>query len=173
MNPSLSSFLVEAACRAIRVEYDPDWKNNNTTICRLYKTLDPNVKVDDLVVVPTGTRHGFTVVKVVEVDFTINYTGNDEYRWIVGPVDKAAYDALLEADKAVMGKVGKIQENKMKRELMEAMGLTTVDTASLSYSGVPVAATTAPQRAPEPGPAPSPPRRSAQPAPSYDDDIPF
>jgi len=157
MNPSLSSFLVEEKCRAIRVEYDPDFKaNNNYDTCRLYKTLDPSIKVDSLVVVPTRTRHGFTVVKVVEVDFTVNYTGNDEYRWIVGPVDKAAYDALLDADKAVMVKVGKIQENKMKRELMEAMGLTTVDTAALSYSGVPVAATSAPQRAPdEIQPAPS------------------
>lgn len=148
MNPTLSSFLVEDKCRALRVEYDPDWKsNNNYNICKLYKTLDPNVKVDDLVVVPTGTRHGFTVVKVVEVDFTVNYTGNEEYRWIVGPVDKPAYDALLEADKVVMTKVGKIQENKMKRELMEAMGLTTVDTAALSYADVPVAATTQPLRA--------------------------
>lgn len=161
MNPTLASFLVEANCRAIRVEYDPDWQSkNNYNLCKLYKTLDPSIKVDDLVVVPTGTRHGFTVVKVMEVDFTINYNGNDDYKWIVGPVDKAAYDALLEADKNVMVKVGKIQENKMKRELMEAMGLTTVDTAALSYSGVPTAATTQPLRAadevPEAPPAPQP-----------------
>lgn len=168
MNPTLSSFLVEDKCRAIRIEYDPDWKGNNTAICRLYKTLDPNVKVDDLVVVPTGTRHGFTVVKVVEVDFTINYTGNEEYRWIVGPVDKAAYDALLDADKSVMVKVGKIQENKMKRELMEAMGLTTVDTAALSYSGVPVAAATQPLRAAEVEPE-APPFMPSK----YDEEIPF
>lgn len=141
MNLSLASFLVEPNCRAVRVEYDPDhtYKNDHLR-CRTYKTLDGSIKVDDLVVVPTETRHGFTVVKVKDIGFRVNYDSSDEYKWIVGKVDAAAYKSLLTADKAVVEKVGLIEENKKKRELMEAMGLTGEAVASLTYSAVPAAA---------------------------------
>lgn len=157
MNPSLYSFLAEPSCRAVKVEYDPDSKlNNNYNICRLYKTLDPTISVDNLVVVPTETRHGFTVCKVVEVDLQVNYNGNDEYRWVLGKVDKAAYDALLDQDKAVKSKIGKIEENKIKRELMEAMGLAGSDMTQLAYTSVPTAQTSAPQRGAESPNSPAP-----------------
>lgn len=163
MNPSLYSFLAEPSCRAVRVEYDPDHKlNNNYNVCRLYKTLDPTISVDNLVIVPTETRHGFTVCKVVEVDLQVNYNGNDEYRWVLGKVDKAAYDALIDQDKAVKLKIGKIEENKIKRELMEAMGLAGSDLTQLSYSAVPTAATAQPLRGEEAPVAPAPSQTSGE-----------
>lgn len=145
MNLSLSSFLVTSTCRAVRVEYDPDLaKNNNYNL--LFKTLDPSIQKDDLVVVPTTTRHGFTVVKVLETDMTINYDTQTEYKFVVGKVDSTAYESLLAEDKALIAKVGKIEENKKKRELMEAMGL---DASAIgdTYANVAIAAPSTPQQA--------------------------
>lgn len=126
MNLTLASFLVEEKCRAIKVEYDPDVvKNNSHTACQFFKTLDPTIAKDDLVIVPTSTRHKFTIVKVLEVDLTVNYDSNTDYQWIGGKFDATAFAGLLEADKEVVKQVGKIEADKKKRELAEAMGLTS------------------------------------------------
>lgn len=65
MNLTTAVFLVEEKARAVRVEYDPDVTRNNNP-SKLFKTVNPDLKKDDLVVVPTHTRHGFTVAKITD-----------------------------------------------------------------------------------------------------------
>lgn len=143
MNPSLSSFVVESACRAIRVEYDPDNKSNNNTNY-LFKTLDPTLAKGDFVNVPTNTRHGMTVVKITEVDMIVNYDSTDNYQWIIGKVDKTAFDALLAQDRVVIDKIARIEQDKKKRELLAAMGIAEGDVPN--YDQIALAVPSAPAR---------------------------
>lgn len=79
MNFSTAVFLINDKARAIKAVYEPHDGVKQTT----FKTLDPDIKKDDLVVVATGTRHGFTVVKVVETDLSIDFKDKTEMCWIV------------------------------------------------------------------------------------------
>ena len=69
MNYSAAIFLINPAVRAVYGIYDawPD-KTKPMPTKALFKTLDQSLKVDDLVLVPSGTRHDVTVMKLVEVD---------------------------------------------------------------------------------------------------------
>lgn len=77
MNYSTAIFLINKDVRAIAVTYEKIDMNQDTTKMKfsapylsggklptgatVFKTMDPKVKVDDYVTVPTDTRHGMTV----------------------------------------------------------------------------------------------------------------
>lgn len=160
MNLSAAIMLVNEGVRPVKVEYDPDtYKNNNPH--KLFKTLDASIKKDDLVIVPTGTRHGFTIAKVTEVDFAVDFSDSSPWGWIGGRFDKQTYDEMLKIEDTVKHTVAKAQENKMRKELIEAAGLGNVDFSSVQASLRPPAnsapATIQPLAAPEPKPYAPPP----------------
>jgi hypothetical protein len=130
MNLSCAIMLVNDSVRPVRVSYDPDVPKNNN-LYRLFKTLDPDIKKDDYVIVPTNTRHGYTAVKVEEVDFIVNYDGGEQWDWIVGKVDKDAHDKLKEQEGVVLNRIGKAEENRKKDELRKALGLADVELTDL------------------------------------------
>lgn len=162
MNLSASVMLVNKAIRPVRVEYDPDqWKNNSPDA--VFMTFDPAIKVDDLVIVPTHTRHGFTIVKVKEIDFAVDFQDTRPvWRWIGGRFDKAQYESILAQEKIIKDRIAKSQENKMRKELAEAMGLGEVDFTDLDVANhglLPATAVPAPgmgQSAAPPVEAPTP-----------------
>lgn len=130
MNLSTAIFLVNKSVRAVRVTYDPDQpRNNNPTA--FYKTFDDTLTKGDYVIVPTGTRHGFTVARVDEIDLRVNFDSDVTYAWIVGKVDKAAYDHILEQEAKVCDRVAIAEENRKRKELSEALGLAAVDLTDL------------------------------------------
>jgi len=134
MNLSSAVMLVEKTIRPVRVEYDPDIAKNNA-YNRLYKTLDATIKVGDLVIVQTSTRHGFTIAKVTEVDFAVDFNAAEQWGWIGGKFDKPAFDTILETEKQIIGRVAKAQENKMRAELVQAMGIGETDFKDLNLLG--------------------------------------
>lgn len=130
MNLSTAIFLVNKAVRPVRVSYDPDVpKHNNPD--KLFKTLDESLKVGDMVVVPTNTRHGMTVCKVEEIDFRVNFDSHTEFAWIIGKVDTPAYDAIKEQEKQVIDRIGEAEENRKRAELATALGLATINLTDL------------------------------------------
>lgn len=114
MNYSTAVMLVNENIRAIKVAYE-DMKENPHQRIYTYKTLDQNIKVDDLVVVPTDTRHERTVVKVVEVDVDIDFDDNIQIKWIIDRVDETAHDEIIEEEKKWID-VLKASEKRRKRE---------------------------------------------------------
>lgn len=52
--------------RGILVSYQPEDMKGY-----IFKTTIKDIHIDDLVVVPTGTRWGFTVCKVIDIDVPI------------------------------------------------------------------------------------------------------
>lgn len=130
MNLTVAIFLVNKDVRPVRVSYDPDnLKHNNPDA--YFKTLDPSVKVGDMVVVPTSTRHGFTVCKVEDIDFNVNFDSTTEYKWIAGRVDKEAFDRIKTQEATVTQRIGKAEENRKRKELSEALGLSDVNLTDL------------------------------------------
>ncbi len=129
MNFSVAALLVDTSIRSVKVQYDPDNARNNSTFA-FYKATDDTLKVDDMVVVPTNTRHGFTVAKIVEIDFPVNFDSHEQWGWIVGKVDTTTYEATLEMEKGLIKKVHKIEENKKRAELVAAMNLAEVGNIS-------------------------------------------
>lgn len=130
MNLSTAIMLVNDTIRAVRVEYDPETSKNNNPYVK-FKTLDRTLAVDDLVVVPTHTRHGFTVAKVAEIGFRVDFNSAEQYGMIAGRVDKAAYDLLIEQEKTVVDRIGKAEENRMRAELVKSMGLGEINFTDL------------------------------------------
>jgi len=118
MNYSSAVFLINKNIRAISCSYEPEEsKGKNYT----FKSLDPTIKVGDLVVVQTDTRHKFTVVKVEAVDVDIDLDSSIQFKWIVSKVDLAAFDILL-AQEADAIKTIRSAELRQKRDnLRKAM----------------------------------------------------
>lgn len=148
MNLSAAVMLVNKAVRPIRVLYDPDTpKSYNPE--QLFKTLD-DVKVGDMVVVQTGTRHGLTVAKVQEVGFAVDFHKPGEWRWAV-KFDNDTFEKILETEKKIVGRVAEAQENKMRAELQQSLGLGTVSFDDLDLMGVAKPSLAAPEPPPAPG----------------------
>lgn len=130
MNLTAAIMLVNKDVRPVRVVYDPDVPKHNDPN-RLFKTLDPDLKVDDYVVVRTSTRHGFTVAKVSEVGFRVNFDSPQDYDWVVGKVDVDVYKQMVEQEKQVVERIGNAEENRKRAELAQSLGLEQIDLTDL------------------------------------------
>lgn len=177
MNLSAAIMLVNEGVRPVRVEYDPDTQRNNNPH-KLFKTLDTSIKKDDLVIVQTQTRHGFTIAKVVEIDFPVDFNSAEQWGWIGGKFDKTTFDEMLKIEDNVKHMVAKATENKMRAELKAAAGLGTVDfsevQAALRPPSVAKAADILPPPAPQPRPSATLDDHPVPPVgPHPDDEIPF
>lgn len=158
MNLSASIMLVNKAIRSVRVQYDPDILKNNAPDA-VFMTFDTAISKDDLVIVPTHTRHGFTIAKVEEIDFAVDFQDTRPvWRWLGGKFDKAQYTDILAQEKLIKDKIAKAQENKMRKELAEAMGIGEVDFSDVAIANhgvAPATAQPAPSLAPPPAPSPA------------------
>jgi hypothetical protein len=130
MNLTSAIMLVNKEVRPVRVSYDPDVPKHNDPN-RLFKTLDPTLKKDDFVVVRTSTRHGFTVCKVTEIDFRVNFDSPQDYDWIVGRVDTAQFDEMVRQEKIVIDRIGDAEENRKRAELSKSLGLDQIGLTDL------------------------------------------
>ena len=120
MNSSKIVFIVNQATRLIRCAYD---EKESAVMPKSYhfKTLDPTIEVDDLVVVETSTRHGFTIVKVTEVDLDVDFDDSVELKWAFSPLDLTAIKELKAAEQAAIEKVRAIDLKKKREALRREM----------------------------------------------------
>ena len=118
MNYSTALFLFNDKLRAVGVSYDPNCKNEALIA---FKTLDPDLKPGDFVVVPTDTRHKMTVVKVIEVDLDVDFESPVQMQWIVGHVDRASYEETLTQEGRAIAKMKSAEAHKKREELKKAM----------------------------------------------------
>lgn len=128
MNLSTAIFLINKNARAIKANYDPDMPERKPSYNAVFKTLDPDIKVDDMVVVPTKTRHGFTVVKVTEADFDIDLDTTEEIAWVVQKVDKDEFDSRLEQEATAMKTIRSAEIRKKREDLAKSILADTMET---------------------------------------------
>jgi hypothetical protein len=122
MNMSKAVFILNDAARGINCSYEPN-ANGSPLAGKSYtfKTLDPNIAVGDLVVVPTDTRYNFTVVKVVEVDVDVDLDDSVQLKWIVDKVDIPAYESLLKQEEATCQKLRSAELLDKRKKMREKL----------------------------------------------------
>ncbi len=118
MNYSSAVMLINENIRAVKVVYE-DEKENPTQPRVIFKTLDKSIKVDDLVVVPTGTRLKMTVSKVVEIDVDVDFEGGAQLSWIVARVPVEDIETILTEESKWIDAL-KASEKRKKREEIKA-----------------------------------------------------
>lgn len=117
MNYSTAVFLINKNARAVRATYEAETSAKRT----LFKTFDPSIAVDDLVIVPTETRHRFTVVKIVETDVDLDFDTTENVQWIVGRLDLANHNMRLQQEQAAIAAIKSAELRRKREELNKAM----------------------------------------------------
>lgn len=87
----------------------------------MFKTFDATIKVDDLAVVESGTRHGMTVVKITAVGVDVNFDGTNPLKWVVQKIEKPAFDAVLAQEGQAVAAVQAAELRRKKEELRRTM----------------------------------------------------
>lgn len=118
MNNSTAVFLINDKVRAIYAGYEPEKKGSDKA---LFKTFDPTIKVDDLIVVPTGTRYGMTVCKVLEVDVEFDIDTPVEVKWVVEKVNLPAHEKVLAEENEAIQIIRSAEKRKKRDELRKAI----------------------------------------------------
>lgn len=136
MNYSKAVLLVNDNIRVVACSYEPDVKDASGRITQRqgryhFKTVDTSLKVGDLVVVPTDSRHGMTVIKVEEVDVEVEIDDDIELKWIISKVDDSAYQTVLKEEAAAIALLKKAEKKDQKKKLKEKM-LAFVDEETAS-----------------------------------------
>lgn len=120
MNYTTAIFLINSSVRAVKCRYEPP-EDNKTAKHYLFKTLDKSIKVDDLVVVPSGTRYGFTVVKVVETDVDVDFDDSVNYKWVVSRVDFDPYNTTIGQEEQAIVVIKSAEKTKQRNALRDAL----------------------------------------------------
>lgn len=115
MDNSLIVLLINDNARAIKGQYEDGGPKE------LFKTMDPTIQVDDLVVVESGTRHGMTVVKVTEVDVAVNFDTDRTVKWVIQGIDADSFNVVKEQEKAAIAAVQEAEQSRKKAELVKSM----------------------------------------------------
>ena len=115
MDNSRIVFLINDQVRAVKAKYE------ETGAAEIFKTFDATLKVDDLAVVQSGTRHGMTVVKITEVDVDVNFDGAQPLLWLVQKIDKPTFDNILSQEAQAISAVQAAELRRKKEELRKTM----------------------------------------------------
>ena len=132
-NLSTAIMLLDDRVRAIAVTYEKiDYHEDTTKQMKyspaylasgslpagavLFKTMDESIEVGTYVIVPTNTRHGMTVCKVVGVDVPVDFDDTNEVYWVVGTVDTAPFEQIRQDEEKVLLSVKKSADDKKREE---------------------------------------------------------
>lgn len=115
MHNSKIVFLLNDDTRAIKVQYE----EHGTSA--VFKTMDPDIKVDDFVVVESGTRWGMTTAKVTEVDVDVDMESHTEIKWALHQINVDAHEELLKQEAAAISAVAQAEKRRKKEELRATM----------------------------------------------------
>lgn len=128
MNHDRAIFIVNDDVRCVLVSYDGDWTYSNgdskpppRESWKEYKTLNPDIKVGDYVVIPTHTRYGMTVCRVEEVDHEPDLENDQPMNWIIGTVDRSEYETVLTEENSLVEAFRKIEKEKKRQELRKTL----------------------------------------------------
>jgi len=117
MNYSTAIFLINPNARAVYATYEAE----DNAKRELFKTLDPNIQVGDLVVVETNTRHNMTVCKVIEVDVDFDIESSTLVRWIVSKVNQDDHKELQSLEAKAIQAIKSAELRKKREELAKSL----------------------------------------------------
>lgn len=120
MNYSTAIFLISDVARAVLVSYETPAQGHEAETT-MFKTLDPDIKIDDYVVVATDTRHHMTVCKVIETDIDVDFDMSSEVKWIIGVVNTADADEIKRQEDDAILKIKSAEKRRKRDELRDAL----------------------------------------------------
>lgn len=133
MNYSTAVMLINPTIRAVTGKYE---EGGGTT---MFKTIDQDLKVDDLAVVVTKTRWGMTVVKITAVDVDPDYDSNTEIEWVVDKIDHSRHQEIkaMEYQAINMIKAGELRKRRedIKRNTLDAFTAGEIDNLAIARLG--------------------------------------
>lgn len=132
MNYSTAIFLVNKDVRAVAVSYERDSEGKGVKPFTLFKTMDPAVKPEDMVIIPTDTRHMMTVARVEEVDLEVELESAIQMKWLVGPVDDTAFRAIVAMERSAIERIKSAEINAKREELRAKLLADNPDLQALS-----------------------------------------
>ncbi len=98
--------------------YDFEPADKPGTVKRtFFKTLDHTIALGDYLVVPSNTRHNMTTVKVVGVDVECDLADQTPVDWVIGKIDRRAYEALVAKEGEMLNVIRSAEKKKMRAEL--------------------------------------------------------
>lgn len=124
MNYSNVLFLISDKIRAIRVSYEENGRNQT-----IKKTFDPDIKVNDFVIVETNTRHQMTVCKVEAVDVEVDFDSDDQLGWIISRVDLDAFEEYKRQEREAISVIKEAEKQDRKVALQQSIMRSTASTA--------------------------------------------
>lgn len=130
MNYSTAIFLINPKVRAIAAVYEPDTDARKSPRT-IFKTFDQTISIGDYILVPTETRHKMTVNKVVEVDLEPDLESHAQMNWVIGTVDRAAYEDVLAQETRAIDLMKAAEKTHAREELRKKM-LAHVDETKLA-----------------------------------------
>lgn len=119
MNYSTAIFLINDNVRAVMCAYESKEHAPQT----MFKTMDQTIKEGDFVIVQSGTRHGMTVVKVVDTDPEIepDFESREELKWIIGTIDLEDFEALKSQEDEAITAIKKAEKRKKRADLRKTL----------------------------------------------------
>jgi len=120
MNYSTAVLVMDTGARCVKVIYEPDTDHTKQTR-EMFKTFDKTLKIDDFVVVPTGTRFNLTVCIIVAVDIDDWMDTSKELGWVVGRVDMADATKVKAWESTAIEGLKDAEKRKRRRELQASM----------------------------------------------------
>lgn len=117
MNYSTAVFLINNDVRAVMCTYE----TGETAPRTMFKTFDPDLSEGDFVIVPTNTRHGMTVCKVVETDVDVDFDSAAQVEWIIGTIELANHEKIVAQENQAIEAVKSAEKRKRRDELREAI----------------------------------------------------
>lgn len=127
MNQSTAVFLVNDNVRGIYATYELDgFKDGRHTPGAtadkiLFKTFDQSIEKGNLIIVPTKTRHGFTICKVIEVDVEVDVETPVHIDWVAGVFDPEQHNRILKQESTMLDAIKSAEKNRKRKELRESL----------------------------------------------------
>lgn len=121
INNTLVVSLFEEKVQFIRVKFNSDDSSSWT-----YKTLRPDIRIGDLVIVPaknnisgeSSNPEEYKLVTVTEINVDIDIYSSVQYKWIVSTVDLAEYRSILARELQLITEINQLKRRKQKSELL-------------------------------------------------------
>lgn len=120
MNYTTAILVMNPDARCVKVIYEPDTEYTKQTR-EMFKTFDKTLKVDDFVVVPTGTRFNLTVCRIVDVDVDDWMDVSKELGWVIGRVDLADANKVKAWEAEAIQGLKDAEKRKRRREMQASM----------------------------------------------------
>lgn len=124
-NYTWAIFLMHDKARLMKGIFETDEEHNRVhgrpAKREFFKTLDPNIKVGDVVVVETGNRHLASTIKIVEADLAPDFNSSETVRWIITKVDFVLHEKIHKLEADSIERLKQLELKKQRNDLKKDM----------------------------------------------------